>query len=78
MPYKCAACEKSFRYKVSQRSHKCLPAATTTKDLPALTFNAEGEIIAQNFSDEIDIQKGSVTKYVAFVNSQFFDFRIGQ
>lgn len=24
MPYKCNACEKSFRYKVSQRTHKCL------------------------------------------------------
>ncbi|KAJ8930970.1 hypothetical protein NQ314_016184 [Rhamnusium bicolor] len=23
MPYKCTACDKSFRYKVSQRSHKC-------------------------------------------------------
>lgn len=23
MPYKCTACNKSFRYKVSQRSHKC-------------------------------------------------------
>lgn len=24
MPYKCTACDKSFRYKVSQRSHKCV------------------------------------------------------
>lgn len=24
MPYKCTACDKSFRYKVSQRTHKCL------------------------------------------------------
>lgn len=24
MPYKCTACEKCFRYKVSQRTHKCL------------------------------------------------------
>lgn len=24
MPYKCTACEKSFRYKVSQRTHRCL------------------------------------------------------
>lgn len=23
MPYKCTACQKSFRYKVSQRTHKC-------------------------------------------------------
>ena len=23
MPYKCAACDKIFRYKVSQRTHKC-------------------------------------------------------
>lgn len=23
MPYKCTACDKSFRYKVSQRTHKC-------------------------------------------------------
>ena len=23
MPYKCTACDKSFRYKVSQKSHKC-------------------------------------------------------
>lgn len=23
MPYKCPTCDKSFRYKVSQRSHKC-------------------------------------------------------
>lgn len=23
MPYKCPACDKSFRYKVSQRTHKC-------------------------------------------------------
>ncbi|KOB70752.1 putative thyroid hormone receptor interactor 12 [Operophtera brumata] len=23
MPYKCTACEKNFRYKVSQRTHKC-------------------------------------------------------
>lgn len=25
MPYKCEVCQKSFRYKVSQRTHKCLP-----------------------------------------------------
>lgn len=24
MPYKCTICDKSFRYKVSQRTHKCL------------------------------------------------------
>lgn len=24
MPYRCTACDKSFRYKVSQRTHKCL------------------------------------------------------
>lgn len=24
MPYKCTACQKNFRYKVSQRTHRCL------------------------------------------------------
>lgn len=32
MPYKCEVCQKSFRYKVSQRTHKCQPAQCASDD----------------------------------------------
>lgn len=47
MPYKCTICNKTFRYKVSQRSHKCIvntpgdlinpSTSSTTKDIQTTT-----------------------------------------
>lgn len=39
MPYKCTACAKSFRYKVSQRTHKC-PAQP-----PGQVIRQSGELL---------------------------------
>ena len=38
MPYKCTACDKSFRYKVSQRTHKCTaqPPGTVVRQVDLL------------------------------------------
>ena len=32
MPYSCDACGKTFRYKVTQRTHKCQPGKTEVKE----------------------------------------------
>lgn len=61
MPYKCTTCDKSFRYKVSQKSHKCLtsspgshtpePTSTSpnisqkTEDCPFTSQNVPKEIL---------------------------------
>lgn len=37
MPYKCNVCNKSFRYKVSQKSHKC--SANNTESLKNIENN---------------------------------------
>lgn len=34
MPYKCTACNKNFRYKVSQRTHKCTSEANGSTIIP--------------------------------------------
>lgn len=34
MPYKCEICQRSFRYKVSQRTHKCQPPSTEESPPP--------------------------------------------
>lgn len=41
MPYKCASCNKCFRYKVSLRSHKCAktPEETITTNQESVGFN---------------------------------------
>lgn len=39
MPYKCTACDKSFRYKVSQRTHKC------TAQPPGMVIRQAGDLI---------------------------------
>lgn len=39
MPYKCTACDKSFRYKVSQRTHKC-PAQP-----PGMVVRQAGDLV---------------------------------
>lgn len=42
MPYTCTACGKHFRYKVTQRTHKCL--AKQQKDSP-LSNSEDGKSI---------------------------------
>lgn len=49
MPYKCNVCDKSFRYKVSQRSHKCTGPQSpqgegNSSDAAATTAEAGTEI----------------------------------
>lgn len=48
MPYKCNVCDKSFRYKVSQRSHKCTgpqsPQGETSSDLAGAKSSEGTEI----------------------------------
>lgn len=39
MPYKCTACDKSFRYKVSQRTHKC------TAQPPGTVIRQSGDLL---------------------------------
>lgn len=39
MPYQCTACAKSFRYKVSQRTHKC------TAQPPGQVIRQSGELL---------------------------------
>lgn len=60
MPYKCTACEKSFRYKVSQRTHKC------TAQPPGVVVRQTGDLLQKllhsaaifsNPSDEDPISK---------------------
>ena len=36
MPYSCVACGKHFRYKVTQRTHKCIAASTSTQESNSL------------------------------------------
>ena len=40
MPYSCAACGKHFRYKVTQRTHKCI-AATSTQESHSLLLDQQ-------------------------------------
>lgn len=39
MPYRCTACNKSFRYKVSQRTHKC------TAQPPGTVIRQAGDLL---------------------------------
>lgn len=48
MPYKCTACNKSFRYKVSQKSHKC-------------TSNPPGAVVRSNEIQQNEEEPGSLT-----------------
>lgn len=50
MPYKCDICQKSFRYKVSQRTHKCISNANTNTEIAANSESAEStQQISENF-----------------------------
>ncbi len=51
MPYDCQACGKSFRYKVTQRTHKCLGPSSADgssdqdrRDLPVLPKNIQEDL----------------------------------
>lgn len=57
MPYKCTACEKSFRYKVSQRTHKCLaqPPGTVVRQTGDLLQKLIQSVsLGNNIDDTID------------------------
>lgn len=50
MPYKCNICNKTFRYKVSQRSHKCIansPGTTVANASPS-TSNDNSSLLLKN------------------------------
>lgn len=58
MPYKCTACEKSFRYKVSQRTHKCLaqPPGTVVRQTGDLLQKLIQSVsLSNNIDDNIDL-----------------------
>lgn len=60
MPYKCTACEKSFRYKVSQRTHKCTaqPPGTVVRQTGDLLQKLlHSAAIFSHTSDEDPISK---------------------
>lgn len=56
MPYKCTACDKSFRYKVSQRTHKCLsqPPGTVVRQTGDLLQRLIQSSLLSTASDEGD------------------------
>lgn len=58
MPYKCTACEKSFRYKVSQRTHKCLaqPPGTVIRQTGDLLQKLIQSVsLGGNIDEHIDV-----------------------
>ena len=62
MPYVCNDCGKSFRYKVTQRTHKCLGKVdgTSTPQLKPL-INPLAEDNANISNDHVPIGKVQVT-----------------
>lgn len=42
MPYKCEYCQKRFRYKVSQRTHKCNGNGVPQLQMPTLSLSPLG------------------------------------
>lgn len=61
MPYKCNSCNKSFRYKVSQKSHKC----TITKAEPTNGTERSQSIIA----DKVNVPNGRKLKQQAKIST---------
>lgn len=58
MPYKCTACDKSFRYKVSQRTHKCLaqPPGTVIRQTGDLLQKLIQSVsLSNNIEENIDV-----------------------
>lgn len=58
MPYKCTACDKSFRYKVSQRTHKCLaqPPGTVVRQTGDLLQKLIQSVsLGNNIEESIDV-----------------------
>lgn len=58
MPYKCTACDKSFRYKVSQRTHKCLaqPPGTVVRQTGDLLQKLIQSVsLSSNIDEPIDV-----------------------
>lgn len=55
MPYKCTACNKTFRYKVSQKSHKC-PINNLDQ-----TNQCKKEQIINNTSDNTNCTESKIT-----------------
>lgn len=50
MPYKCNICDKSFRYKVSQRSHKCVGPQSPQSEGNSDVANQAPETSAEIYS----------------------------
>lgn len=54
MPYKCNICDKSFRYKVSQRSHKC-----TGPQSPAQSEGNSSDLVIKSAETGTEIYSGT-------------------
>uniref|UniRef100_A0A6P7GMU9 Zinc finger protein 567-like n=1 Tax=Diabrotica virgifera virgifera TaxID=50390 RepID=A0A6P7GMU9_DIAVI len=60
MPYKCPTCDKSFRYKVSQKSHKCLmhsPAVVDATDQQISSTSQSSPKCVMN----VDLDTGNIS-----------------
>lgn len=71
MPYKCTACEKSFRYKVSQRTHKCLAQP------PGMVIRQTGDLLQkliQSVSLSNSIEESSDVTDKDFLNQSLDEF----
>lgn len=83
MPYKCNICDKSFRYKVSQRSHKCTgpqsPQSEESSDVAIKNSEAGTEIYnGANYSIKlmdptINISDGNFQIVAPNVNTESTD-----
>lgn len=67
MPYKCTACEKSFRYKVSQRTHKCLAQP------PGMVIRQTGDLL-QKLIQSVSLSSNIEENEKDFLNQSLDDF----
>lgn len=68
MPYKCNGCNKSFRYKVSQKSHKCL--INDTESIKNIENNHSGkEIVAKLLTETPNKNTGTTSPSLPHVKS---------
>lgn len=77
MPYKCTACEKSFRYKVSQRTHKCTaqPPGTVIRqgDLVQKLIKQNGPSIDVPTNQSFHLTSANSNQNLNIVNSSLTD-----
>lgn len=63
MPYKCTACDKSFRYKVSQRTHKCAAQP------PGTVVRQAGDLVQKLIRQNVANQSGQVLSTISPPNA---------